>query len=246
MREFGINTIAYLWTIKEGISQADLFDHAKSCGAKILEVRREYIKKEHLSPIKQRSQQLGMTVYYSVPEELLKNGRVNQPILNEVMSEAKIFDAKCVKFSLGDIRGVCDEELKSLADFVKQSGRVVLIENGPGGPEGDADLLAQFFKRQDDIGGTIGLTFDTGNFEAAGYNAFECAKRFNSRTRWIHLKDMKKQEAGTELAMLGEGDIDFHAIIPLFGSDIPIAIEYPCSSYEQVAEETTKAQLLIK
>lgn len=245
MREFGVNTIAYMWALNEGIDQTELLSHIRDNGGSIAEVRREYIKKEQLERIAERAKLLDQTVYYSVPEELFVNGQVNYDMLKEVMEEAQILTAACVKFSLGDLRKVDDAQIKELCEYVNGIGPFVLIENGPKGPEGDADLLEEFFRRQEVFGGNVKLTFDTGNFAAAGFDPLECAKRLAKKTAWIHLKDMKQQDGSTVNTMLGEGEIPFEEILSLFGREVPAAIEYPCADYGQVAEEMEKAQKLL-
>lgn len=246
MREFGVNTVAYLWALQEGLDQTELLSHIYDNGGTIAEVRREFLKKEQIEAIARRGSALGMTIYYSVPEPLLLEQKVNDEMFQEVMKEAKELNAKCVKFSLGDFRGVSDEEVKKLSDFVEKSGQNVLIENGPKGPEGDAGLLEAFFEKQDEIGGTVGLTFDTGNFVAAGFDPLAEAKKLAGKTRWIHLKDAKEKDGQIIHPMLGEGDIDFKVLLPLFGTEVPAAIEYPCEGYGCVAAEMKKAQVLLK
>lgn len=246
MRKFGVNTVVYLWEMIRGKSQAELLSHIHNCGGQIAEVRREFIKENECSAISGEAERLGLTVYYSVPEPIFKENQLNQHMLDAVMKEAAQLKAVCVKFSLGDFRNVPDEELERFCNYEKQCGRQILIENGPKGAEGDADLLADFFRRQESYGGHTALTFDTGNFATAGFDPMECASRFAAKTRWIHLKNVKGKGDAAKITMLEEGDIDFEAVLAVFNREIPVAIEYPCESYSRAASEMNKAQALLK
>lgn len=246
MRTFGVNTIVYLFALSQGKDQTDLVDHIQKNGGQIAEVRREFIQDGQLETIAERAGSLAMSVYYSVPEPLFVEGAVNTTMLKTVMAEAEILKASCVKFSLGDIRGVADETIQELSSFLEAYPQDVLIENGPQGPEGDAHLLDEFFTRQDALGGNVGLTFDSGNFAAAGFDPLLWAKMLAKRTRWIHLKDAKEVDGKVVHPMLGQGDIDFVSLLQNFDPQTPAAIEYPCADYDVVAKEMGKAIQLLK
>lgn len=241
MRKFGVNTIVYQKMMSAGTKQVKLLSHIKENGGTIAEVRREFLSREELADLAAEARRLGLTLYYSVPEEIFKAGRLNLDMLEQIAREALELEARCVKLSLGNFQDVAAEEVKKLAAFTAEKPFDVLIENGPQGAAGDAALLLRFFRCQDEIGGTVGLTFDTGNFASAGFDPLQCARDLNGWTRWIHLKD----EKNGRITMLQEGAVDFDRILPLFRADTPAAIEYPCASLEQAAEEMKKALALI-
>lgn len=242
MRVFGVNTIVYMKMMQEGTGQQELLGHIKENGAEIAEVRREFLNKEELAGIRDEAARLGLTVYYSVPEEIFADGKLNTEILKEVFEEAKLLQTKCVKLSLGNYQNVDSREVRQMAELMKDQPFDVLIENAPQGPAGDADLLEHFFRDQEKAGGKVGLTFDTGNFAAAGFAPETCADQFAPWTRWIHLKDTKNGE----VTMLREGEIDFAGVLKSFSKTVPAAIEYPCESLEKVAEEMKKAKTLLE
>ena len=247
MRKFGVNTIAYLSEIEKGVSQLDLLFHIHIHGGQIVEIRREFVKEEkELEAIAKKATELGLTLYYSVPEPIFKEQLLNQLMLDTVMKEAKRLNAVCVKFSLGDIRNVSDIEVEKLCIYEKECESQILIENGPHGPEGNVQLLESFFEKQKKYDGKIALTFDSGNFVSAGFEPLECARQLCDKTKWIHLKDVRGRGESSTITMLEEGEIDFKSLLTMFDKETPAAIEYPCKDYVQVEKEMKKAQILLR
>lgn len=244
-RKFGINTIAYQKYLKEGMSQSELLPHIQSCGAQIAEIRREWIRGEQLERIAKCARESSLTLYYSVPAQLFENGSLNLVFLQGLIDEANRLEAKAIKLTLGDSRGAADSDIERLCQLSRQSARQILVENDQSGASGDAELLDAFFKRQNVADSGIALTFDTGNFLAAGFDPVECANRFSAKTDWIHLKDISKTSGVASVALLGEGEVDIPAILSLMRKETPAAIEYPCGDYEQVRAQTQKAIALL-
>ena len=102
--------------------------------------------------------------------------------------------------------------LKPCADYAESQGVQLAIESH--GQFGcDLEALAAILDAVDSP--ASGITLDTSNFYSSGVDPLEAARRLVGRIYHTHLKDGSKTPEGYRGEAVGEGDLDFPAILAL-------------------------------
>jgi sugar phosphate isomerase/epimerase len=230
-RTIVLNTLAYKQVIKDNpsLTQVDLLHEIKSVGFQIVEIRREYIKagEVELEKIAEKAMEEGLTLFYSVPDELFKKNEIN-PALKVYLKEAKLLNSTQMKLTLGELDNLTKQHAVELDELLQSSSIKLLIENDQTKEKGSATKLKTFMEQAAEFGLSLGLTFDIGNFVYINENPEESAKILKPFVQYIHIKNVKKTEMGIELTDIESGDINIQAVLNEFLESIPCAIEYPC------------------
>ena len=113
-----LNFLVFADKVKDGALQANLLQKAADLGFTQVEIRREYFRdiNEEKTVIESEAKRLGLDLFYSVPDEVYVNGKIN-PKLEQYVIEAKQMGVKHIKWNIGDYNGeLYLNELKALLD----------------------------------------------------------------------------------------------------------------------------------
>ncbi|RHW39100.1 sugar phosphate isomerase/epimerase [Neobacillus notoginsengisoli] len=233
-----INTLVYLEDLKAGVPQSEMLDWVHELGLKNIEVRREFIKEhQELQDIKNKSEQHGMKVFYSIPDVLYENQQLNVESLEVYYKEAYDMNCHAIKLNIGDYGQISEADLKAVARLAEQYNVKLTVENDQTESNGRSQKIIDFLTEVKQLGGPITFTFDIGNWLFQGEDPVENAKLLQSFVTYIHIKDID-EEKNTRL--LNDGLVDWKKIIEILPKEIPVAIEYPISTKEVLVSEIHK------
>lgn len=240
-----VNTLEFESELKSGTLQEDLFERISEMGANAVEVRREFINDfdRELPNISKNAQKFNLEVFYSIPEVLFINGKVN-PKLPNYLNESKLMGSKAAKFNIGDyshFRGNLGQALKELTS----SGIQINIENDQSTTSGKIAPINKFLVDATDQGIDIGYVYDLGNWRYVQEDENTAAEILGKYTRYIHLKDVSLVNDKPTVVPLDDGIIDWKSILAILPKDVPIAIEYPAENDTTIKNGIEKVKMAI-
>lgn len=169
-----LNFLVFSDKVESGVLQSDLLQESADLGFQQVEVRREYFKdlENEIPVIQSEAQRLGMTLFYSVPDDIYVNGGLN-PNLMAYLEEAKQMGVKHIKWNIGDFDGeLHEQELKALVD----EGIEISIENDQTQTSGTIKAIDAYMKAVTNAGIAIGYVYDLGNWRFVGENEVRAPK----------------------------------------------------------------------
>lgn len=227
-----LNLLVFAKEVEAGALQAKLLLKAKELGFNKVELRREYFKniKEEMPVIKKIADDQGIELFYSVPDEVFVNREVN-PKLTEYLMEANQLGVKHIKWNIGDFH-----EDRSLAELqaLTEKGIEINIENDQTQTSGTIQAIATFMEAVKKAELAIGYVYDLGNWRFVGESEEAAAKQLAEYVRYIHVKDVAYANDQPQAAELDKGVIEWRNILAILPKDVPVAIEYPTTSDEQI------------
>ncbi|MGF7437473.1 sugar phosphate isomerase/epimerase family protein [Lentilactobacillus senioris] len=225
-----VNTLEFQKELQSGVAQASLFERIANLGATGVEVRREYITDfdQELANIKANSQKFNLTVFYSVPDEVFVNGKLNDQ-LPKYLAEGTKMGITAIKFNTGDYANF-HGDLKATLDPIVSTGIQVNVENDQTQVSGTIAPLQNFLQAVKDSQIDLGYVYDLGNWRYVGENEITAAQKLGEFTRYIHLKDVQVTDGKPAVTPLDDGELDWHKVLNILPKDLPIAIEYPSDS----------------
>lgn len=229
-----LNFLVFADKVAKGELQSDLLQEAADLGFKQVEVRREYFKDidKEIPVIKSDAERLGLTLYYSVPDEVYVNGSIN-PKLKKYLKEAKRMGVKHIKWNIGDYSGqLHEEELKALLD----EGVEISIENDQTQTSGTTKAIITYMKAVTKVGVPIGYVYDLGNWRFVGENEVTAAETLKDFVHYIHVKDVRYDGELPQAAGLDRGEIDWRKVLHILPQNVPVAIEYPTTENAEIVE----------
>ncbi|MGT2929072.1 sugar phosphate isomerase/epimerase family protein [Streptococcus dentasini] len=223
-----VNSIAFLKDLQAGKTQEELLADVHDLGFRSFEVRREFIndRKTELSGLKKKADSYGISLFYSVNEDLFVNSKVN-PLLPVLFEEARVLAAPFIKLNTGDSQEVTDQELKKLSAFpLDEIG--IRVENNQTPCHAS---LANCQHTMNMIGAAalpISFVFDTGNWAWVHESIEEAKEALASVTTYLHCKNYKLVNNKPQLSVsLFEGELDIRQLTKAFPSLEYLALEYP-------------------
>lgn len=238
-KQIVINTLVFLKDLKNGVPQSKLMDWVKSLGIEIIEIRREFFKNISIETknIGELSRKLNMNVFYSVPEPLYRNNHLRLKKIEEICNEAYRMNAKQIKFTIGDITTFNKDDFNRIRYFEDTYNLKITVENDQTKENGNVEKILWFLNEVRNSNYELGFTFDIGNWVFQNEDPLENAKLLHPFIKYIHLKDLDESK---NTVPLGEGKIDWKAILGTLPKNVSLGLEYPCASIEQVENEIDK------
>jgi len=234
-KDIVINLLAFADAVAKGSRQVECFSEVVSLGVKKVEVRREWIKDFaiELSEMRCKAEELGLEIYYSIPEVLFKAGKLDHDGLCRALQEAKTLGATRVKFAVGEFDVTAKEELFDLKNILSEHTILVTVEGDQSPANGRLEPILTLMEacRTNNI--PVYATFDVGNFVFVGQEPLYNAVKLSLHVRYIHLKDVEMTPQGPQVCSLDAGHINWRAALKLLPKDIPIGIEFPCGMQPQ-------------
>ncbi|BCA85214.1 hypothetical protein EsVE80_07370 [Enterococcus saigonensis] len=235
-----LNFLAFAKKIENGAQQNELFAQIAALGFQAVEIRREYFKDitKEIPLIKKEAERLQLELFYSVPDEVYINGEVN-PKLKRYIDEANSMGVKQIKWNIGDFTGELHlKEMKALVD----KGVAITIENDQTQTSGTIAAIKKYMTavKATDLG--IGYVYDLGNWRFVGQDEVKAAEELAEYVHYIHVKDVRYENDQPQATGLDHGVIDWRKVLGILPANLPIAIEYPTTTDEEILE----AKLLLE
>ena len=246
MKQIGINLLVFKNDLDNGIGQEKILSEIANLGVFIAEIRREYLKNsnEELIEINKLAQKLNLEIYYSVPEKIAYEKKINSDI-KVYFEEARQMGSTHIKFNIGDLENLDIYEIKKLKNIINSFDVKITIENDQTPENG---TLKSVINAIDVINNTllpIGYTFDLGNWYWQNEDPKNAFNLLNSNITVFHLKNINILNNIPSTTLLSEGKIDGVSMLKEISKDVPIIIEYPIEKDNILAEvEQVKKALL--
>lgn len=225
---------------KLGKNQSELIKLSKEIGFNVVEVRREYFRdiKKEISEVKQAALDNSIELYYSVPDCLFVDGTLNKD-MSKYLAECAALGAKKIKLNLGDYSSFT-RDISELINLFIEKDIEINIENDQSNKNGSISPILQFLSSVSKKGIDIGFVFDIGNWIFVHEDFIQAAKYFSKYVRYIHLKDVLNTSEGLKVVGLDSGVLPWKSILSYLPNNIPVALEYPAQSEEEIRQDLKK------
>ena len=200
---------------------------AQEAGADGVEVRGELLTRpaEELPDICRTVAQHGSHVVYSSPEGLwAHHGALDLAALQRALDAAQLLDAPRLKMSIGGFRPESQRDLPQIAQLLREREVELVIENDQTTAAGTVGALQAFFRRADEAGVRLGMTFDMGNWHWTGECPQEAARAFSPRVTYVHCKGVQRQPRRWVAVPLADSAAPWRAILRALPRRLPWAI----------------------
>ena len=230
-----LNLLVFNQDVTEGKLQKELIEKGMNLGFKALEIRREYFKdiQKEAAEIKKLVDDHHLELFYSVPDEVFVNGEIN-PKLVDYLEEAKILGVKHIKWNIGDFANF-KGNLSTLNQLTNK-GIEINIENDQTQVSGKMKAIHEFMKAVQKEEVAIGYVYDLGNWRFVGEHEEEAAKLLAPFVTYIHVKDVEEVNHQKRAVKLDSGEIKWRSVLEMLPNDVPVAIEYPTETSEEIIE----------
>ncbi|OZG62178.1 AP endonuclease [Bifidobacterium lemurum] len=246
MTTIGINTLVYMNELQSGTPQSAILPTIAGHGVTLAEVRREYIADDaEFDAIAAAAREHGLELFYSVPESITIDGAAH-PGFAGFLDEARRMGVRNVKFNQGDVKDVDASVIAGLDAEAAARGVSLTIENDQTPENGTLACTTASLAHIEQVGGKIGYTFDLGNWFWRGEDPDEAFGRLRERITVFHLKNVNGAANREELSttMLQDGVIDWRAMLPQLGPDVPVFLEFPIEA-DRVAEQVAELRAVV-
>lgn len=242
MNQLGINLLVFKNDLDNGIEQKNVLDKIGKLGVSIAEIRREYLKnlnKESIE-INKVAKELNIEIYYSVPEKIAFEERINSKI-KVYFEEAKQMGATHIKFNIGNLENLNVDEMERLKNIIDDFKIRVTIENDQTPENGNLKCIRNTINIINKNSLPIGYTFDAGNWYWQNENPKNAFDLLNSDITVFHLKNVNFLNDNPSITLLSEGKIDWKLMINKLSKNVPIIMEYPINK-EDILREITQVE----
>lgn len=229
-----LNFLVFAEKVENGALQSELLPEIAELGFQSVEIRREYFKdlEKEMPVIKAEAERLKLELFYSVPDEVYVDGKIN-PKLKNYLAEAEQMGVKHIKWNIGAFEGdLHEDELKTLIE----SGVAITIENDQTQTSGTIAAIQTYMKAIKAADLAIGYVYDLGNWRFVGEDEMKAAEALTDYVQYIHMKDVGYENDQPKAAGLDHGEIDWRKVLTIFPKNRPIAIEYPTTSNAEILE----------
>ncbi|MFL1696131.1 sugar phosphate isomerase/epimerase family protein [Weissella kandleri] len=231
-----LNNLLFEQAHQQGELQLGMLHQINSLGIKNAELRREYFNdiNAETPAIANYVSEQKMTLFYSVPEDLFKAGNLN-PALIEYFQEAKKLGVQYLKFNIGEFEAWDAENIHQIQNLLSM-GMAVNIENNQTPQAGRIEVINKFMQATEKAGVNIGYVYDLGNWRYVGQDEIKAAEQLAAYVRYIHVKDGFGTYPNATTVTLGHGEIDWQKVLEILPKKIPVALEYPTNSSDEIEE----------
>lgn len=235
-----INTLVFLYDLKNGVPQSTIIDKVNKLGIKSVEVRREFIKdfNKEILDIKEKASSYNMNLFYSVPEWLFRGNKLRRKEIEIYFNEANNMNCHNVKMNIGEVNELSVEDVKAIDELCKKYEIKLTIENDQTYENGRSKKIYNFLKKDRELGGNISFTFDVANWIFQDEDPIKNSELLKDFVKYIHLKNADVNRKNT---LLDEGILNLEKILHNLPKNLSMALEYPCTSIEEVELEIKKA-----
>ncbi|EJO05067.1 sugar phosphate isomerase/epimerase family protein [Oenococcus oeni] len=231
------NTLLLQHQHNAGKTQIELAKQLTKLGIWNIEVRREYFSDDLREMEALNCAKLGkrLTLFYSVPDVIFKSGQIN-PKLLQYFAEASLFGASYVKLNVGEFDGYRGNLGQELGTIVPKSIQLN-VENDQTKLSGSAEKIVIFLGAAKKADLNIGFVNDLGNWIFTKQDTVSSSKILLPYTRYIHLKNYTIENQQTKTVPIDDGKLDWKKLLDNFDGTLPIALEYPVDSIENLKKD---------
>lgn len=231
-----LNNLVFNNEYKEKKNQLSMLKSAVDFGITNVEIRREYFFDIYaeMNDIKNLAQKNNVKLFYSVPEELFIDNKLN-PDLETYFSEAETMGISAIKFNIGEFNEISADELQVLNSFTQRLDQVN-IENNQIKTMGSINTIKRFMDIMTENNISIGYVYDMGNWRYVDENELTAALVLSEYVKYIHVKDGIGIGKSAQTVPLGKGEIEWQDILNVLPKDVPIALEYPTASPDEIVD----------
>ncbi|MCY1509102.1 hypothetical protein D9M68_434320 [compost metagenome] len=208
--------------------QQDFLDLLASAGVARVELREElFDTAPDTEALSAAMQALHLECLYSSPLELWTADGQPDPRLPGRLELARALGAVALKVSLGHYGAHCD--VAALRPLLAQDGPVLLVENDQTQQGGHIEPLLRFFRRVEELGLPLAMTFDIGNWHWQGESPQQAARLLGPWVCYVHCKAVSLRADGRLVAVPPRA-ADLAEWEDLLGEFIPgvtRAVEFP-------------------
>jgi sugar phosphate isomerase/epimerase len=235
-----INTLVFFDDLKNGVDQSIIIDKVNKLGIKNVEVRREFIKdfNKEILDIKGKANRYNINLFYSVPECLFVENKLRKKEIECYFNEAYNMSCHNVKMNIGEISELLVEDVKVIDELCNKYFIKLTVENDQTAENGRVEKIYNFLKQDRELGGDITFTFDVGNWIFQGEDPVKNSELLKDFVTYVHLKNADDNRKNT---LLYEGVLNLENILNNLAKNLPMALEYPCTSIEEVELEIKRA-----
>lgn len=218
MNNYILNTIAFNDQLDAGVPQAELVAKAKDMGFNHIEIRNEFLNggMPELQTIKENAESVGIGIYYSVNDPLIKDRGLN-PDFKRYLKEMEALGSTHLKMNVGNMGDVSSDLPKDIFNELSGvSGFEFNVENNQTLEESRLENIVQFFDLVRTNQLPIGFCFDTANWYWTESDPITAAGKLSSVTKYLHLKNMTEIDGNRSATSLDKGSIDIQSLITQF------------------------------
>ncbi|GAK31795.1 sugar phosphate isomerase [Weissella oryzae SG25] len=239
-----LNNLVFDKEHQAGENQLTMLKKALEFNISQVELRREYFFdiENEIKDIKNFTNTHGIKLFYSVPDELFINGELNTK-LDMYFAEAQAMGVSVIKFNIGEFDDIRAKQLEKLAMYSKILDQMN-IENNQIKSMGSISAIQKFMEIMVEHDLAIGYVYDMGNWRYVGENEMKAAQALRQYVKYIHVKDGLGFASDSKTVPLGQGEIDWPAILAILPKMLPVALEYPVNSDLEIIDgiERLKAE----
>ncbi|QIL50300.1 sugar phosphate isomerase/epimerase [Weissella coleopterorum] len=227
-----LNNLVFASQREQGMQQTEMLQMASNLKISAVELRREYFDqiKNETSSIQKMMLTTPIRLFYSVPDELFVNGKLN-PRLEQYFHEAQQLGIYAIKFNIGEFQGFNNEIIAELKKWL-MLGIQINVENDQTQTSGRLAVIKKFMDAVAQAGLDLGYVYDMGNWRFVGDDELEAAKVLAKYVRYIHVKDGTGFKQTAQTVLLGAGEIMWQNILEVLPQTVPVALEYPTADLQ--------------
>lgn len=232
-----VNTLAFNEAIQAGEQQVDQLQKLFDLNVMNVEVRREFFQDitHELPVLAAQARELGMSVYYSIPDMLfIANGELN-PQMAEYIAEARMLGALAIKMNVGHFGG---HEARQLAELraILPDDIQLNVENDQTPLNDHVAPIKHFLTMAREAYLPINFVFDNANWVFQDENPISAARELAPFTTVLHLKNVVTTDDGYQVVAYHAGEIDWRQQLDILGH-VQICLEYPVASVADLAND---------
>lgn len=231
-----LNNLVFDKEHRAGENQLAMLKKALGFNISQVELRREYFFdiESEINDIKDFVTAHAIKLFYSVPDELFIKGELN-PKLDMYFAEAQAMGISAIKFNIGEFDDIRPEQLEKLAMYSKILDQMN-IENNQIKTMGSISAIQKFMEIMTEHDLAIGYVYDMGNWRYVGEDEMKAAQALAKYVKYIHVKDGLGFASDSKTVPLGQGEIDWLAILEILPKTVPVALEYPVNSNLEITD----------
>jgi sugar phosphate isomerase/epimerase len=181
-----------------------------------------------LDAIAEAVRSAGLQLVYSSPDGLwTTSGDLDLAALEHAMGIAQHLGAPRLKMAIGGYGAASAASLAILRDRLAKTSVELVIENDQTTSAGTLPALQAFFDNASQVGLSLGMTFDMGNWHWQGECPVMAAQSCAPRVSYVHCKGVQRQPQRWVAVPLDDSAAPWRAVLRALPAGLPMAIEYP-------------------
>ncbi len=231
-RQIVVNTIAFANQIQGGLRQFEFFEDLVQIGIEYVEVRHEYFcDQADWIETRKEAERLGVTLLYSVPRRLFRNGQLDIQMVKDTLAKAHELAAVGVKWTRGDFERWSESDMRMMRHFTESYPGFLTVENDQTSRDGSLDAQLAFLRSCEENSIPLFFTFDVGNWAWVEEDPVWNATQLRHFVQYIHVKDVLFTDGVPTAVPVGTGELPLQEVFRQLPKEKFVALEYPCGDH---------------